>query len=358
MGIIQNYKHNVGFHCESGSVRNLLKHEGLDATEAMIFGIGSGVTFAHLAMAKAVGGFPVNAIRLPMGAIIKNVQKFCKIKFFTKRYKTTEEAMKKADEMIASGKPVAICVDMFYMKYLPAYMHVHAPFHFIVLVGKENGKYYISDPYYSNIGELDEMDLKAAWETNALFSKDNLVAYVDSIPQEIDWKKAIIGGIKRGCRLMNIPEPVSTIAHFFGVQGLITFAKTIPTWPKKYSGLALREGMLFTPTILEEQGTGGGAFRLLYGAFLEEAADYLKSEPLKEISVLMIENGKQWREASRFLISLGKQVPAKSDEYKKWYDANIKEFTEQLKVAESKFMDRAYAERDIFKKLTKIAKTL
>jgi len=53
----------------------------------------------------------------------------------------------------------------------------------------------------------------------------------------------------------------------------------------------------------EEIGTGGGGFRFIYAAFLQEAADILHNEQLKELALEMTEIGDMWRnfaiEASR-----------------------------------------------------------
>jgi hypothetical protein len=46
----------------------------------------------------------------------------------------------------------------------------------------------------------------------------------------------------------------------------------------------------------EEIGTGGGGFRLMYAAFLSEAADVLGRDELKTASGMMTEAGDKWRQ--------------------------------------------------------------
>ncbi|HWR71995.1 MAG TPA: DUF4872 domain-containing protein, partial [Nitrospirota bacterium] len=46
----------------------------------------------------------------------------------------------------------------------------------------------------------------------------------------------------------------------------------------------------------EEIGTGGGGFRFMYAAFLQEAADILKSPQLEEASRMMTVAGDTWRQ--------------------------------------------------------------
>ena len=358
MKIIKGYEHNVGTHCESGSLRNLLKHSGLNISEPMLFGIGSGLAFAYMSNIKGVGGFPLTAIRLPMGVIIKKIEKLCKIEFFKKKFKTTEEAIQKANQMLNTNQAVVVCVDMYYMKYLPAFMHVHVPFHFIVLVGRDEKSYAISDPYYSDIGILDINQLKLAWQTHAAFANDNLLAYVKNIPKDINWKKAIKKAFSTTCLNMLLQVGVRKILPIFGVEGIKFFAKKMLSWPKKYQGFALREGLLYTPTIFEEQGTGGGAFRILYGAFLQEAADIFNSNAIGELANRMLDIGEKWRDASRDLVKVGKKLPMQNEEYPDWYKKNKESLSGSLKEISTQFIQIADLEKIFFEDLKKINKDL
>jgi hypothetical protein len=46
----------------------------------------------------------------------------------------------------------------------------------------------------------------------------------------------------------------------------------------------------------EEIGTGGGGFRYIYAAFLQEASEILKNDQLAELSKEMTLIGDQWRD--------------------------------------------------------------
>ena len=46
----------------------------------------------------------------------------------------------------------------------------------------------------------------------------------------------------------------------------------------------------------EEIGTGGGGFRFIYGAFLQEAASILKNNTLQELSKEITDIGDAWRD--------------------------------------------------------------
>lgn len=324
MKMIEGYEHRVASHCESGSVRNLLHFIGLDVSEQLLFGIGSGLAFAYMKHIKSPAGFPIPAIRMPMGKIVSNVQKLCGVDMFAQKMKTTDEAIRIANEKIDSNQPIACCVDMFYMKYLPPFMRIHVPFHFIILIGRDEKerKYAVSDPYYQHIGYLSEEDLRRAWETNALFANDNLLVYAKKAPDNIDWEKLSIKAMKKTCLNILLQPGIRQLFRIFGYEGLKLFARELKAWPAKYKGLQLREGILDTSVVFEEQGTGGGAFRMIYGAFLQEVSQMLNSNELKEMSYRMVAIGEKWRDTSRLMVKIGRDIPIKDSEYGDWYGKN------------------------------------
>ncbi len=358
MRTIDTYSHKVASHCETGTLRNLLHWAGLEISEPMIFGLGSGPQFYYLFFAKGPSGFPLIGIRNPPGTIFKNLKKLCKFDIVQTKYRTTEEAVAKANEMIDAGVPVAASVDMFYMKYLPSFLHVHAPFHFIVLMGREGDTYAVSDPYFEPMGELGIENLKAAWATHAPMAKDNLLSYVEGVPQEIDWRRVAKKAITKTCRGMLLPPGIKNIFSFVGIEGMKTYAKKMVLWPKKYEGAFLREGILFAAVGFEDQGTGGGGFRLMYGAFLQEIAEMFDSVAFSELAEQMIDHGTTWRNISRRFIKVGKTVPMKDDEFPAWIAENEARLTESLSEISSLFLERAVFEERFFKDLLRAVSSL
>ncbi|MBW2263231.1 MAG: BtrH N-terminal domain-containing protein, partial [Deltaproteobacteria bacterium] len=297
-------------------------------------------------------------IRNKPGTIIKNVGKLCSIGVFSRTYRTTDEAIEKANALIDAGTPAAACVDMFYMNYLPSFMHVHAPFHFIMLVGRDAGSYAVSDPYSEEIGILSEEDLRSAWETHAPMAKDNLLVHISSVPEQIDWKDAVRRAISRTCRDMLLPPVLRSIFSFVGIEGIRTYAKSIRRWPATYRGVVMREGVLFDAVAFEAQGTGGGAFRLMYGAFLQEASALFGSDALDELAGRMIEDGEGWREVSRRLVAVGKTLPLDDDAYDDWLSANRKDLEEGLQEVALLVDERAGVEAVLFRDLRHVASGL
>jgi hypothetical protein len=359
---IEGFDHRVGIHCETGSMRNMLEFAGLEVSEAMIFGVGSGPAFFYLFFAKGPSTFPLVGIRNAPGGVWKSMAKHCKIGVSLKQYKDQRQAIREANLLVDVGRPVACCVDMFYMKYLPFFLQVHAPAHFIVLVGRdaEARRYLVSDPYSQELGELEEETLAAAWAPGATFSKDNLLAWVKWVPKEheIDWRRAIKGALKETCRNMLLPPVVNKLFFFVGTEGMRAYARDMAKWGRRYRGVALREGVLFNAVAFEDQGTGGGAFRVMYGAFLREASEKLGVPALAELGDEMAAHGQSWRKVSRKIALVGKKVPKKEEEFDGWFAKNEQLVSDGLADASKAFLEKADFEEALFKKLQKVVKDL
>ena len=85
---------------------------------------------------------------------------------------------------------------------------------------------------------------------------------------------------------------------FAGVAGIKNTGKKIKKWRDK---LGLQKAGLYLAQMVrmqEEIGTGGGGFRYIYAAFLQEADVYLPGNQLAEISVLFTNAGDMWRTAA------------------------------------------------------------
>jgi hypothetical protein len=64
------FVHAHASHCESGVMSSLVRYHGLPMSEAMAFGLASGLLFAYLPFMR-INGLPLVAYRIPPRGIIK-----------------------------------------------------------------------------------------------------------------------------------------------------------------------------------------------------------------------------------------------------------------------------------------------
>jgi hypothetical protein len=107
-----------------------------------------------------------------------------------------------------------------------------------------------------------------------------------------EFEPAIRAGVRETVgRMLNIPFP------FFGVRGIRYMSRRIARWPKKLTDPAqLSLNLANVVRMQEEIGTGGGGFRYLYAAFLQESADLTGAPVLAEAARRLTDSGNLWRD--------------------------------------------------------------
>jgi hypothetical protein len=326
-----DFQHQQSAHCENGVISNLMNHQGVKVSEPLVFGIGAGLFFVYLPFLK-VNFAPGFSYRPMPGFIFRRFAKQLGIKVVHKKFKSHEEAQKILDEKLQQGIPVGLQVGVYNLTYFPDEYRFHFNAHNLVVYGKEGNTYKISDPVMETPTTLTEKELeKVRFAQGALPPKGHLY-YLESVPSQYDWENAIKKGIKKTCNDMLAPVPI------VGVNAMRWVAKSIKKWPKKLGTKKTNHYLGQLIRMQEEIGTGGGGFRFIYGAFLQEASEILKNPKLKELSMEMTEIGDEWRD---FALNISRVYKNRSG------DANIYDkLSDQL-------MALSEREKEFFKKLKK-----
>ena len=335
MSIIE-YNHKMAAHCESGTITSLLNNKGLDISEALVFGISSGLFFGYFHKMKSFT-FPTFIVRNKPGQMRSNLSRRLGIKFHTERFRKPEEGQKAIDRLLENNIPVACQVDFFYMDYIPSWERVHINVHFIVIVGKTGSKYIVSDSYFPQLVELESESLRKARFAGGSMSPKGFIFYPEHIPENPDYVKAITAGIKKTCfNMLRIPLP------FLGVKGIRLFAKKINEWPSMARDIEhLSHEIMRINILLEDQGTGGAGFRFLFATFLQQASEIMRNPELNDLSKEMMLIGDGWREISLLAARYGKNRDLGPD---------------RMEEIGALLFNRASAEEAFFKKLYKLIK--
>lgn len=81
-----------------------------------------------------------------------------------------------------------------------------------------------------------------------------------------------------------------------GVRGIRLLSRQLAKWPDKLGEKQTILNLGHVIRMQEEIGTGGGGFRFIYAAFLQEAAEVLQNDKLIDLSQRCTEVGDLWRE--------------------------------------------------------------
>ncbi len=290
-----NFEHRQAAHCETGVTTSLLQNIGVtQITEPLAFGIGAGLFFAHIPLIKINNG-PAIAFRTLPGLIFKRTCNALGIPVTRKKFRSKEAAANFLQRQIDAGNPVGCQVGVYYLPYFPKEYRFHFNAHNLIVFGKEDDNYLVSDPIMEQATSLTSYELeRVRFAKGALAPKGQI--YYPTGPVYVtdeQIKKAIIKGIQKNVRnMLNIP------GWFAGVKGIAYTGKNIKKWRDK---LGLKTAGLYLAQLVrmqEEIGTGGGGFRYIYAAFLQQAYAYIPNEQLLEISKEFTKAGDMWRNAA------------------------------------------------------------
>ncbi len=283
-------EHKQAAHCENGVASNLFRFHGLELEEPLIFGIGSGLFFGHVPFMK-VNGTPGTTFRIFPGLVFARTAKRLGIEMERYRFRNKEKAMRALDRSLEEGRPVGVLTSVFFLPYLPPAYRFHFNAHNIIVYGKENGEYLVSDPVMGEPTRLAYEDLQKARFAKGTMAPRGRMYYPVKVPQEVDLKDPVVRGIQQTAKdMLKIPVP------YFGVKGIRFLSKQMRKWPKKVGN---RKASLYLGNVIrmqEEIGTGGAGFRFLYAAFLKRASEILEREELDAIGDRMTKAGEKWRE--------------------------------------------------------------
>lgn len=303
-----DFTHHQSAHCENGVVSNLMKYNGFEVSEPMVFGIGSGLLFCYIPFLK-VNHAPAISYRSMPGTIFNRFAKRVGIKIKREKFKNRKQAQARLDENLKNNNPVGLQVGVYNLSYFPDEYRFHFNAHNLVVYGKENSTYLISDPVMEGVTTLTAKELeKVRFAQGALAPKGHIY-YPINFPKDISLEKAIIKGIKQTCNDMLAPIPI------VGVKGIKTVAKLIRKWPKTKGTKVANHYLGQIVRMQEEIGTGGGGFRYIYAAFLQESGKLLNNDKLLELSKEMTLIGDLWRDFAVDASRIYKNRSNKTDGY-------------------------------------------
>jgi hypothetical protein len=257
-----------------------------------------------------LNGMAVTSFRVWPGLIFKRVTHRLGIKVKRHKFRNTESAMHELDMLIDKGIPVGLLVGVFQLPYFPREYRFHFNAHNITAFGREEDRYWVSDPVMEHEESLSYDELAKVRFALGTYPPKGRMYYITYVPEKIDIKSAIIKGIRKTAKdMLTIPVPM------FGVKGIRFLAKRMRKWPVRFDGKLAAQNLAQIIRMLEEIGTGGAGFRFIYAAFLQESAAILNKPILNDLSTEMTAIGDLWRDFAVYAARCFKQRDKENTTY-------------------------------------------
>jgi hypothetical protein len=286
-----NYIHRQAGHCESGATSNLFNFYGIDFSEPMAFGVGTGIYFSYLPFLKLMFA-PMMSFRNFPNTVFHRTAKYLGIDATViKKFNDPKESMDALDRNLEKGIPTGVQVGVFNLTFFPPEYRQHYNMHNMVVFGKEGNLYHISDTVMEHPQVLTYEDLlRVRWAKGAFAPKGKMY-WINNIKKDLDFRAATKMGIDK-----SVYEMIKVPFWLIGVKGMRVLAKDIKKWPVKHGNSTASFYLGQILRMAEDFGTGGAGFRYIYGAFLKEAGEQFSNDTLLEASDMMGKTANRWRD--------------------------------------------------------------
>jgi hypothetical protein len=269
---------------------SLLRHHGLPMSEAMAFGLASALAFAYLPCIR-LNGLPLVAYRMPPRAIVKGLQRKLGLGMRFETFRSEDAGMARLDALLDEGRVVGLQTSVFWLPYFPPDLRFHFNAHNLLVYGREGDDYLVSDPVAEMPTRCPRADLQRARFAKGVLAPKGLLYYATTPPPTPDWARLGRAALSRTAHIMlHAPLPL------IGVRGIRFLARSVERLPLDGGGEAARLYIGHIVRMQEEIGTGGGGFRFIYAAFLQELAAKTGYAALDALAARLVEVGDRWRE--------------------------------------------------------------
>ncbi|WP_336000493.1 BtrH N-terminal domain-containing protein [Halorientalis halophila] len=253
--MIADYPHAPGDHCGSTSLRNLADYYGWGLEEAGCFGIGAGIGFEY----DELG--PTSRIILGRNAHLEtNFFENLGISVVQQEGGSRPSAWDGLETQLESG-PVLCYVDLYYLPYFGSDTHFGP--HTVVVIDVTDDSVTISDSEFPELQTVSRQAFDDAWRSDyGFWPLDRWWLTVDTPELTVPTDTATRQAIESAARTMLDGRQDERS----GVAAIRAFADDLPQWTAFDD---VQWTARFAYQNIERRGTGGGAFRRLYGTFLE-----------------------------------------------------------------------------------------
>ncbi|MEU1285127.1 BtrH N-terminal domain-containing protein [Kitasatospora sp. NPDC005856] len=287
-------------HCETTALGVLLRHQGLDLSEPMLFGLGSGLSFVYWDGRNM--GFPFLGGRVKPFDLTRNLAGRLGLEL---QVRETTSARKAWDDVAASidaGHPVGLQLDSYHLDYFGAKVHFGG--HVVAMYGYDDHNAHLVDT--DQQGGAVSTSLTSLAQARAaggpMTAKHR--SFTLTAPRNPPAPHAQIVPAITACAEAFLNPPIANLGH----RGIEKAGTLVRTWLRRTDNprLDLPQAAL----LMEKGGTGGALFRNLYRDFLAECADLLDSSHLRTGHTLYTEAAVLWTEAAALIRKAGESEDA------------------------------------------------
>jgi hypothetical protein len=280
-------------HCETTALGVLLRHQGLDLSEPMLFGLGSGLSFVYWD-SKSLD-FPFLGGRVKPFHLTRNLATRLKLELQVQETTSPRRAWENVTASIDAGHPVGLQLDSYYLDYFGSKVHFGG--HVVAMYGYDD-----HDAYLVDTGQQGgTVSTSLAGLARARAARGPMTAkhrsFTLTAPTDLPSPQD------------QIVPAITACADAFLNPPIAKAGKLVRTWLQRTDNP--QRDLPQAALLMEKAGTGGALFRNLYRDFLAECTQLLDSSHLRTGHRLYTEAATLWTEAAALITTAGESGDAR-----------------------------------------------
>ncbi|MEU7741924.1 BtrH N-terminal domain-containing protein [Nonomuraea sp. NPDC049158] len=287
-------------HCETTALGVLLRHEGLDLSEPMLFGLGSGLSFIYWD-SKSMP-FPFLGGRVKPFELTRNLTARLGLTLSVDETTSLRKAWENAATQIDAGRPVGLQLDSFHLDYFQSKVHFGG--HVVAMYGyDEHDAYLVDTAQQGGAVRTSRTSLSMARAEGGPMTARNRSFSITLPAHAPSWQDQIIPAIK-ACAGAFLAPPIANLGH----RGIEKAASQVPKWLLRTDDP--QRDLPQAAVLMEKAGTGGALFRALYRDFLGECAELIDDDRLRTGHQLYAEAATLWTTVADLIAKAGENGDA------------------------------------------------
>ncbi|MFF4171834.1 BtrH N-terminal domain-containing protein [Streptomyces sp. NPDC001744] len=282
-------------HCETTTLGVLLRHRGIDLSEPMLFGLGSGLSFLYWDGKNM--DFPFLGGRVKPFELTRNLAAGLGLELRVRETTSPRRAWDDVSASVDAGHPVGLQLDSYHLDYFGTKAHFGG--HIVALYGYDDHTAYLVDTEQQG----GAVSTGLAGLARARAARGPMTArhrsFTLAAPADPPSPRDRIVPAVTACADAFLHPPIANLGH----RGIEKAAKLLPTWLRRTD--APERDLPRTTLLMEKAGTGGALFRNLYRDFLAECAGLLDSGHLRTGHALYAEAATLWTEVAALIGKAG-----------------------------------------------------
>ncbi|MBB6550775.1 BtrH N-terminal domain-containing protein [Nonomuraea rubra] len=300
MTIVQGIEARGMQHCETTALDVLLRHEGLELSEPMLFGLGSGLSFVYWD-SKGMP-FPFLGGRVKPFELTRNLAARLGLTLTVAETTSPRRAWENVAATIDAGRPVGLQLDSYHLDYFRSKVHFGG--HVVAMYGYDEHDAFLVDTDQQGGAVRTSLTglARARAERGPMTARHR--SFTLTLPPRLPaWQGRLVPAI-RACAESFLAAPIANLGH----RGIAKAGKQVPGWLARTA--EPERDLPQAAMLMERAGTGGALFRAFYRDFLGECARLIDSDHLRTGHRLYAEAVPLWTEVSTLIAKAGESGDA------------------------------------------------